>query len=114
MLDPNGNVATCNSTNFFIVTGGELWTSTGDYCLNGITRRHVLDLAEDVGILAEENNFTLDDVYNADEVFVTGTYGGLTPVVIVDGNTIGDGLPGPITAKLSQARNDSLDREAQR
>lgn len=114
MLGSNGNVATCNSTNFFIVTDGQLWTSTGDYCLNGITRRLVLDLAEADGIVAEEKNFTLDDVYSADEAFVTGTYGGLTPVVTVDGNTIGDGHPGPITAQLSQARDDRFDREAQR
>jgi len=101
MLDPNGNVATCNSTNFFIVTGGELWTSSGLYCLNGITRALVLELAEELGIVAHERDFT--------EAFVTGTYGGLTPVVEVDGRTIGDGRPGPVTAELSQARTRAFD-----
>ncbi len=104
MLDPNGFVATCNATNFFIVAGGQLWTSTGDYCLNGITRRLVLELASAAGIEVHEKNFSLTDVYGADEAFVTGTFGALTPVNEVDGRVIGspanDG-PGPVTAHLS-------------
>jgi len=114
MLDPNGNVATCNSTNFFIATGGEIWTSSGLYCLNGITRALVLELAEEAGIVAHERDFTLEHVYAADEAFVTGTHGGLTPVVEVDGRTIGDGKPGPITATLSQARVRAFDNQGAR
>ena len=109
MLDPNGNVATCNSTNFFIVVGGNVWTSNGRYCLNGITRALVLELATDLGITAVERNFVLEDVYGADEAFVTGTYGGLTPVVQVDGHTIGTGRPGPVTAQLAAARARAFD-----
>ncbi|MCL1593942.1 MAG: aminotransferase class IV [Actinomycetia bacterium] len=112
MLDPNGNVATCNSTNFFIVTDGEVWTSSGEFCLNGITRNLVLELAAAEGLIAHEKNFTLDDVYQAEESFVTGTFGGLTPVVEVDGHMIGDGSQGPITARLSVARNRAFDTEA--
>jgi branched-chain amino acid aminotransferase len=112
MLDTNGNVATCNSTNFFMVTHGEVWTSTGDHCLNGITRQLVIELARAEGIAAREKDFTLDDVFTADEAFVTGTYGGLTPVVKVDGRTIGTGEPGPITARLATARDQAFDEEA--
>ena len=100
MLDPDGNVATCNATNFFIVTRGELWTSTGEYCLNGITRGLVIELANAAGIAALEKPFALPDVYEADEAFVTGTFGGLTPVVAVDGRVIGSGVAGPVTQRL--------------
>ena len=91
MLDPHGFVATCNSTHFFIVRGGELWTSTGDYCLGGITRAMVLQVAREAGMTVREKNFSLTDVYGADEAFVTGTFAGLVPVRAVDGRTIGDG-----------------------
>ena len=91
MLDPHGFVATCNSTHFFIVRGGELWTSTGDYCLGGITRSIVLESARDAGIVARERNFSLTDVYGADEAFVTGTFAGLVAVREVDGRLIGGG-----------------------
>jgi branched-chain amino acid aminotransferase len=100
MLDPHGFVATCNSTNFFIVRGGEVWTSTGDFCLNGITRANVLSLCRANRIPAFERNFSLVDVYGADEAFVTGTFGGLTSVVAVDGRTIGAGRPGAMTRRL--------------
>lgn len=103
MLDTNGAVATCNATNFFIVRNGEVWTSTGLHCLNGITRRLIIELAASVGIPAHEKDFSLTDVYAADEAFVTGTFGGLTPVVAVDGRTIGNPPPGPITRLLSEA-----------
>ena len=83
MLDPNGNVSTCNSTHFFIVRGGEVWTSTGEFCLDGITRRKVLDLCKKNDIPAFERDFSLSDVRSADEAFVTGTFAGLTPVVSV-------------------------------
>lgn len=102
MLDPNGFVATCNATNFFIVTNGEVWTSTGDYCLNGITRGLVVELARSAGIETREKNFSLTDVYAADESFVTGTFGALTPVTSVDGRTIGSGSAGPVTERLSE------------
>lgn len=101
MLDPHGSVATCNATNFFIVRHGELWTSTGMFNLPGITRAVVLEAAREAGIPTYERDFSLTDVYAADEVFVTGTFGGLTPVHTVDGRTIGDGEGmGPMTARL--------------
>lgn len=90
MLDPNGFVSTCNSTNFFIVTKGEVWTSTGEYCMKGITRGNVIRLCEENNTTVREKNFSLFDVYSADEVFVTGTFGGLIPVSEVDGRLIED------------------------
>ncbi|MEO1065039.1 MAG: aminotransferase class IV [Actinomycetota bacterium] len=102
MLDPNGAVATCNATNFFIVRRGEVWTSTGFYNLNGVTRGAVLDVARAAGIPARERDFSLTEVYDADEAFVTGTFGGLTPVREVDGRVIGDGGGrGPMTERLA-------------
>ena len=108
MLDPTGAVATCNATNFFIVRETELWTSTGHYCLNGITRQVVLEVAETDGMVTRLQPFSLTDVYSADEAFVTGTFGGLTPVVRVDGRTIGDGLGGPITTHLRRLYQEAL------
>ncbi|MEM7337104.1 MAG: aminotransferase class IV [Actinomycetota bacterium] len=102
MLDPHGFVATCNATNFFIVTHNAVWTSTGDYCLNGITRGVVLELAAAAGLHVAERNFTLTDVYAATEAFVTGTFGALTPVTAVDGRTIGEPGVRPITHDLQQ------------
>ena len=90
MLDDRGFVATCNSTHFFIVRNGELWTSAGGYCLGGITRDAVLRAARRAGIPAHEKDFSLFDVYAADEAFCTGTFAGLTPVVKVDGRAIGE------------------------
>jgi branched-chain amino acid aminotransferase len=111
MLDPHGFVATCNSTNFFIVRRGAVWTSTGRYCMNGITRANVLALARQDGIPAEEREFSLTEVYGADEAFVTGTFGGLTPVREIDGRTIGDGPPGPVTLWLSELYRALIERE---
>ena len=111
MLDPNGFVATCNATNFFIIVDGEVWTSTGDYCLNGITRGLVVELAKAAGIPALERNFSLTDVYAADESFVTGTFGALTPVTEVDGRTIGTGEPGALTARLSEIYAEAIHTE---
>ncbi len=102
MLDPTGAVATCNATNFFVVRRSEVWTSTGHYNLKGITRGVVLEVATAAGITTREQPFSLTDVYSADEAFVTGTFGSLTPVVEVDGRTIGDGRPGPMTARLQE------------
>jgi branched-chain amino acid aminotransferase len=101
MLDPTGAVATCNATNFFVVRRGEVWTSTGHYNLNGITRRMVIELCKADGIPVSERPFSLTEVYDADEAFVTGTFGGLTPVVGVDGRTIGSGAMGPTTRRLN-------------
>ncbi|HAN16602.1 MAG TPA: aminotransferase class IV, partial [Chloroflexi bacterium] len=101
MLDPRGFVASCNSTNFFIVRRGELWTSTGLYSFKGITQRTVIDAWEKAGGRARECDYTLAQVYSADEAFVTGTLGGVTPVVRIDGRQIGEGKPGPLTARAS-------------
>lgn len=100
MLDPHGFVATCNSTHFFIVRDGEVWTSTGDYCLGGITRGNVIRLCRENGITVRERNFSLTDVYGADEAFVTGTFAGLVPVREVDGRTLGEGGRGPVVERL--------------
>jgi branched-chain amino acid aminotransferase len=108
MLDPNGFVASCNSTNFFIVRNGELWTSTGRFNFMGITRGKIVKLfAEQVGTVREKD-FTLAETYAADEAFVTGTLGGVTPVTRIDGRVIGDGKPGPFTARISDIYQGSL------
>lgn len=100
MLDPHGFVATCNSTHFFIVRKGAVWTSTGDYCLGGITRGNILQVCREAGIPAFEKNFSLTEVYGADEAFVTGTFAGVVPVRMIDGRLVGDGKPGPMVARL--------------
>lgn len=100
MLDPDGFVATCNSTHFFIVRRGEVWTSRGDYCLAGITRANVLALCREHGIAAREKRFSLSEVYGADEAFVTGTFAGVVPVGEVDGRRIGSGARGPVGERL--------------
>jgi branched-chain amino acid aminotransferase len=100
MLDPHNFVSTCNSTNFFIVRGEEVWTSTGEYCLNGVTRGSIIRLCKEYDIPVYEKNFNLEDVHTADEVFVTGTFAGVIPVISVDGKIIGDGTRGFITKSL--------------
>ena len=100
MLDMNGNVSTCNSTNFFIVKNGEVWTSTGEYCLPGITRGNIIKLCRENHIPVFEKNFQMKDVYSADEVFVTGTFAGVIPAIQVDDTSIGNGNSGLITEKL--------------
>ena len=100
MMDPHGFVSTCNSTHFFMVKGGEVWTSSGEYCLDGITRGKVLELCERNGIPFSERNFTFEDVTSAEEAFVTGTFAGLTPVVSFAGRPVGDGKRGPICENL--------------
>lgn len=110
MLDPHGFVATCNSTHFFIVRNGEVWTSSGKYCLGGITRGVVLELCRDAGIPAYEKDFSLTDVYGADEAFVTGTFAGVVPVREVDGRTLTDGR-GPMVAHLQNLYRERLEAE---
>ena len=112
MLDPNGNVSTCNSTHFFIVRGGEVWTSTGEFCLDGITRRKVLDLCKKNDIPAFERDFSLSDVRSADEAFVTGTFAGLTPVVSFDGKAVGGGIRGPLCERLQNLYIDLVRSES--
>lgn len=114
MLDPHGFVATCNSTHFFIVRGGEVWTSTGDFCLAGITRSNIIRLCRRNDIPVHEKNFSLTEVYGAEEAFVTGTFGGLTPAVNIDGRVIGIGAPGPMTEKLQQLYKDLIAEECER
>ncbi|MBS0505732.1 MAG: aminotransferase class IV [Proteobacteria bacterium] len=110
MLDPHGFVATCNSTHFFIVRGGEVWTSSGDYCLDGITRRIVIEVAREAGIPTYERNFSLTDVYGADEAFTTGTFAGLAPVGNVDGRVIGTAR-GPMVERLQQLYLARIEKE---
>lgn len=99
MLDPHGFVATCNSTHFFIVRKGEVWTSSGDYCLGGITRANVIEICREEGIPVFEKNFSLTDVYGAEEAFVTGTFAGVVPVREIDGRHMTDGR-GPMVERL--------------
>ena len=111
MLDSAGNVATCNSTHFFIVRDGEVWTSTGEHCLDGITRRKVLDLCLDNGIPAYERDFTTNEVSTADEAFVTGTFAGLIPVVEFDGEPMSQGQRGPMCERLQSLYTELLRSE---
>lgn len=101
MLDPAGFVATCNSTHFFIVRRGEVWTSPNEYCLGGITRGNIIHVCREAGIPVFEKRFSLTDVYGADEAFCTGTFGGVTPVREVDGRTIGAARPEPIGHRMT-------------
>lgn len=107
MLDPHGFVNTTNACNFFIVRKGAVWTSTGDYCMNGVTRQKVIDLCHANDILVFERNYSLFDVFGADEAFLTGTFGAQTPVADIDGKQIGDGNR-PITARLRSLYKDMV------
>jgi len=108
MLDPHGFVSTCNSTHFFIVTNGEVWTSTGDYCLGGITRSKIIQLCQENDIPVYQKNFSLFDVYGADECFITGTFAGITAVNEVDGRIIGKSSNRPLIEKLQQLYVDLI------
>jgi len=110
MLDPHGFVATCNSTHFFIVRRGEVWTSTGKYCIGGITRANVLSLCRQAGIPAIEKDFSLTDVYGADEAFVTGTFAGIAPVTEVDGRTL-TAARGPMVERLQRLYLELIERD---
>ncbi len=110
MLDPHGFVATCNSTHFFIVRKGEVWTSTGDYCLGGITRANVIRICRENGIPVFEKNFSLTEVHGADEAFCTGTFAGVVPVTEIDGRAITQGR-GPMVARLQGLYRELMDRD---
>ncbi len=112
MLDPHGFISSCNATNFFFVRGGEVRSSTGDYCFNGITRHHVIHLAHEHGIPLKLGNFQLDEARAADEAFVTGTFGGLTPVREIDGRRLREKLPGPVTRRLRALYEQLKDTDA--
>ena len=111
MLDINGFVNTTNACNFFIVRKGAVWTSTGDYCMNGITRQKVIDLCRADGIDVHERNFSLVDTYGADEAFLTGTFGAQTPVSELDGRQIGSGELGPVTSHIRDLYKALIQRE---
>jgi branched-chain amino acid aminotransferase len=111
MLDPDGFVATCNSTHFFIVRRGEVWTSTGDYCLAGITRSNVLRVCREQNIPVFEKRFSLSEVYGADEAFVTGTFAGVVPVAEVDGRCIGTGARGAMVERLQLLYGELVKRD---
>ncbi|MCR5877819.1 aminotransferase class IV [Phenylobacterium sp. J367] len=113
MLDPNGFVSSCNATNFFWVKGGRVMTSTGDYCFNGVTRANVIQICREEGVPITLGDFELADVHDADEAFVTGTFGGLTPVREIDGHGLPAALPGPVTDRLRAAYERLKDRDAQ-
>ena len=114
MLDPHGYVASCNATNFFWVRDGELRTSSGEYCFNGVTRANVIALARENDIPLRLADFPVEDAQGADEAFVTGTFGGLTPVRSIDGRELSDALPGPLTARLRGLYDALKDAEAAR
>jgi len=111
MLDPHGFVATCNSTHFFIVRNGEVWTSSGRYCLGGITRGLTLEVAREAGIPALEKDFSLTDVYGADEAFVTGTFAGIVPVREIDGRRLTS--RGPMVERLQKLYGERVERDAE-
>ena len=110
MLDMHGYVSTCNSTNFFIVRDSEVWTSTGEYCLNGVTRSVIIDLCKANNITVMEKNFLTDDVHTADEAFVTGTFAGVLPVTAVDEHVLSGGQRGPLTKRLQELYRSEIDK----
>lgn len=114
MLDPHGFVNTTNACNFFIVRKGEVWTSTGDYCMNGVTRSKVIDLCKENDIPVHEKNYSLLEAYGADEAFLTGTFGAQTPVAEIDGKQIGTGTgAGPVTTQLQALYKALVEKHTQ-
>jgi branched-chain amino acid aminotransferase len=113
MLDPHGFVSSCNATNFFFVRGGELHTSTGEFCFNGVTRSNIIALARENGVPIHLGDFDLAAAHGADEAFVTGTLGGVTPVRAIDGRSLPE-TPGPLTLKLRDLYLALMDRDAAR
>ena len=112
MLDPHGHVASCNATNFFWARDGRLFTATGDYCFNGVTRGRVIALAKAHDVPLSIGGFPLEEAQNADEAFVTGTFGGVTPVREIDGRALPHGTPGPLTARMKGLYDALKDAEA--
>jgi len=112
MLDPHGNIASCNSTNLFWVKGDVVRTAGPDYCFNGVTRDNVIRLAREAGIALEVGDFAPEDIADADEAFLTGTFGSLTPVCEIDGRPLPRALPGPMTKRLAELYNRAKDQEA--
>ena len=110
MLDMHGYVSTCNSTNFFIVRDSEVWTSTGEYCLNGVTRSVIIDLCKANNITVMEKNFLTDDVHTADEAFVTGTFAGVLPVTAVDEHVLSGEQRGQLTKRLQELYRSEIDK----
>jgi branched-chain amino acid aminotransferase len=110
MLDMQGHVSSCNATNFFWVRQGAVFTSSGATCFNGITRANIMALCRDHGIPLHEGDYGLDHTRAADEAFVTGTLGGVTPVCALDGNTMG--VPGPVTTRLRALYAALMDADA--
>ena len=110
MMDMHGYVSTCNSTNFFTVRNSEVWTSTGEYCLNGVTRGAIIDLCRVNNITVFEKNFLTDEIYKSNEAFVTGTFAGVLPVTVVDDHILSDGKRGPLTEKLQNLYRSEIDR----
>jgi branched-chain amino acid aminotransferase len=113
MLDPQGHVASCNATNFFIVCDGEVRTSSGEYCFNGITRGQVIELCRSNGIGVELGKITLEAARHAEEAFVTGTFGGVVPVASLDGREYRRPLPGPLTTRIARLYQALLQSEGQ-
>ncbi len=111
MLDINGFVSTCNATNFFMTKNGEVWTSTGKYCMNGITRGHVIELCDRLGITCRQKDFSLYEVYGAEEAFVTGTFGGITKVQKIDGKPLGENEWSSLISRLQEAYQDLIEEE---
>jgi branched-chain amino acid aminotransferase len=114
MLDPHGYVSSCNATNFFFVSRGEVGTSTGEYCFNGVTRANVIALCHENRIPIRLANFTLDEMHDADEAFVTGTFGGITPVREIDGRILRGGVPGGVTLRVHELYAQLKEKEAAR
>jgi branched-chain amino acid aminotransferase len=112
MLDPHGHVSSCNATNFFCVRDGEVLTSSGEYCFNGVTRGNVIRLCQENDIPIRQCNFALDEALTAQEAFVTGTFGGLTPVREIDGQRLAAKLPGPMTQRLRGLYDSLKDAQA--
>ena len=110
MLDIHGNISTCNSTNFFIVRNGEVWTSTGEFCLPGVTREVVINLCIENNIPVYQKDFHIMDVHSAQEAFVTGTFAGIIPAVEIDGQAMSCGKRGNLTLRLQELYNDKLAR----
>jgi branched-chain amino acid aminotransferase len=111
MLDINGYVSTCNSTNFFIIKDNQVFTSCGKYCLNGVTRGKVIEACKKEGIIINQVDFTLDDVHSAHEAFVTGTFAGIIPVISIDKHQLSGGKRGDLTQKLQFLYQDLITEE---